>query len=133
MKEEKKLLVMGDRGIVREIFIRKGRLCVIIEMVWECNPARTFMEGAMSSRNYHNGYVQTLNKNKNKGYDRFIDKIKTDELTFSGELIGFSKDISFFGFDSAHVWNDHVPKSKTFEEVKKRTIKMCDEMVRKGI
>ena len=57
------------------------------------------------------------------------DDIKTDGLTFS-DYIG---DIFFFGFDSAHSWNDKKPESKTRESVKQRTIELANEMVKKGI
>ena len=100
-----------------EIFVHKGRICVVVNM----------------DNSYHNGYIQVLPKNQGKDYERFVKKIKTDELTYSGDLHGLFNGIWFFGFDSAHSWNDMHPETKSFESVKERTIKLCEEMVRKKI
>jgi hypothetical protein len=117
-----------------EIFVHKGRICVVVKMKGIENSAREFWEGKpISDSDYCNGYVQTLPKNQGKDYESFVSMIKTDELTYAGDLNGLFKGLWFFGFDSAHVWNDNHPESKTFESVKKRTIKLCEEMVRKKI
>jgi hypothetical protein len=81
---------------------------------------------------FHNGYVEISKKNIGKDYMDFIDKIETDGLTFSGHLEDFG-DVWFLGFDSAHAWNDEQPESKTFAVVKEKTIKLCEEMLRKKI
>jgi hypothetical protein len=100
-----------------EVFVHKGRICVVVNM----------------DDKYHNGYVQVLPKNKGKDYEEFVDKIETVELTYSGDLKGLFDGVWFFGFDTAHFWNDLHPETKTFEWVKKQTIKLCEEMKRKRI
>lgn len=127
VKIELRAIPMGEANrerdvIVREIFFHKHRLCMVIEMRWECKSIGT----------YCNGYVQTLPKNKDKSHDNFNRRVNADELTFDGTF-HWMPDIHFFGFDSGHSWNDNHPESKIFGEVKERTIKLCDEMVRKGI
>jgi len=103
-----------------EIFKHKGRICVVMEYV-------------SFGGSYCNGYVQTLAKNYGKDYNKFVSRIETDELTYAGNLGGLFDGIWFFGFDSAHLWNDEVPESKTFESVKERTKKLAEEMVAKRI
>lgn len=110
------------RCFIKEIFLHRGRICMVMEMRWASKFIGTF----------HNGYVQTLPKNKGKSYDKFNRRIHAEEITF-GDTWEWMPDIFFFGFDSGHAWNDIHPESKTFEAVKKRTIELCDEMVRKGI
>jgi hypothetical protein len=129
---------MKPRFEVKEVFTHKKRLCVVLLMRWQENWARTLWDGAIGGQDYCNGYVQVLEKNKGKHYDDFADKIKTDELTFSGDLDNIEqqqvpKGTWFLGFDSAHAWNDMQPESKTFESVKQRTMKLADEMVRRRI
>lgn len=112
------------------------------------NIARELLEGMATLSQYHTGYVEVSKKNYGREYDKFISRIDTDELTFAGTLnwflkaskdkkeippIDIHKDIWFFGFDSAHHWNDQRPESKTFKSVKARTVKLCDEMIRKKI
>jgi len=126
MKIKHKLIEMPKEiGRIR-IFKHKGRICVVIEMLWMAS---------LKVSPYCNGYVEVSAKNKGKNYDNFIDRIETDELTFSGDLSRFNlgKKLWFFGFDSAHFWNDAQPESKTFKSVKARTSKLCEEMVKKGI
>ena len=123
---------LGDRGIIKEIFVYKNRICVVVQMSFRENLSRTFLEGTTYLSDYCNGYVQSSKKNYGKDYDKFISRIETDELTYSDVLPPF-KDIWFFGFDSAHYWNEQRPESKTFEEVRKRTIQLCEEMVKKRI
>lgn len=94
--------------------------------------------------------IKKLSKNKIKigyisiqfrSYNLFINQINSEELTFSGYLDsykdnfkingkGWSK-IYFFGFDSAHLQDDAV--SKSYESVKYRTIKLANEMIKKGV
>jgi hypothetical protein len=122
------------RILAMEIFKHKGRICVVIRMKGIENISREFWEGGViSDSDYCNGYVQTLDKNYGKDYEEFENKIKTDMLTYSGDLSGFFDGIWFLGFDSAHVWNEKNPKTKTFEYVKEKTKKLCEEMVKKGI
>jgi len=109
--------------IIKEIFVHKNRVCMVIEMRFLLTP---------SIGTYCNGYVQTLPKNKGKSYDRFNRRIKTEELTFGGTY-EWLPDMYFFGFDTVHSWNDIHPESKTFKNVKKKTIELCEEMVKKGI
>ena len=116
-----------------EVFKHKGRICVVIQMQGIVNPARTFWEGSSSAADYCNGYVETLPKNYGEDYEKFEKKIRTDMLTYSGDLNGLFDGIWFFGFDSAHAWNDENPETKTFEYVKEKTKKLCEEMVRKRI
>ena len=111
---------------IKEVFKHRGRTCVVIEM------------SLMGVGSYHNGYVSVAPRNKRKSYNDFIERIETDELTFSGNMNyvedkRIPKDKFFLGFDSAHYWNDEKPESKTFKSVKKRTMELADEMVRKGI
>jgi len=110
---------------VKDIFVHKGRTCVVMEMHF----------GTSIVGSHHNGYVETiLEKVTNKTYDKYCSKIDTDELTFSGELpIKKLKGKKFFGFDSGHFWNTQNPQSQTRYAVKKKTIKLCEEMVKKGI
>lgn len=123
---------------VTDVFTHKKRLCVVIELAWQPNYARTLWEGNIGGQDYCNGYVQVSTKNIGKHYDDFADRIKTDELTFSGTL-EYLKDqripdsTYFLGFDSAHAWNDAQPESKSCASVKERTIKLAEEMVRKRI
>lgn len=105
---------------LREIFKHKRRVCLIVEMNFpHCK----------SIGKYHNGYVECLPKNKNKSYSKFRSSV--EELTFLGNW-DFCKSMGFFGFDTVHSWNDNVPKSKTFEAVKKQTILLCNEMVKRN-
>ena len=102
-----------------EQFEHKGRTCVVIRS--------DILETS------HNGYIQTKD-NKHVDYDDYISKIETDELTYSGDLSHFGiKDKFFVGFDSSHYWNTRATGSQTFESVKDRTIKICEEMVTQGI
>jgi len=114
------VLEIKPDGLKRiEIFRHKKRICVVRELT-RCDDST-----------YCCGYVETLPRNKGKSYTQFVDKIETDELTYSGNLFGLFDGVWFFGFDSAHVWNDE--KSRSFKSVKKRTKKLCEEMVKKRI
>lgn len=111
-------------------FEYKGHKCVIVKMV-------------LRSEEYHNGYikmadseeqVETVKANEkdiDTTYDRFFREGNSDELTFSGEV----KDVDgyYFGFDSAHLWNDKKPYTKQKNSVKKRTKKMVEEFEEKNI
>ena len=99
-------------------FKHRGVTCVIISIKWGA-PVRAIT----SLHDYHCGYVQTKRKLK---YDNWIDKIRADELTFSGRLDGV--DGYFLGFDSAHYHNTRRSSSRA--EVKKRTIAMCEELIK---
>jgi hypothetical protein len=112
----------GENITIEDIFIHKNRLCMIIKM-----SGKNIISDLYP---YHNGYVQVSKKNINKSYDKFVGKIRADELTFGGTFT-FISGIYFFGFDSAHSWNN--PNNNNFESVKKRTIALCNEMVRKRI
>ena len=88
------------------------------------------------------GYVSVLKRNLKKSYDAFVGGIRTDELTYSGglehafrEQSGFKipKGLWFFGFDSAHSWNEIHPETRTPEIVRETTIKLAKEMIRKRI
>ena len=121
---------------IKEIFDFKGRMCVVVEML--AAEETMFSSLLHSIWPFHNGYVEVLKKNKGKDYQKFIDMIDTDELTFSGNFDYIKndripKDKWFFGFDSAHYQNEEHPESKTFENVKKRTIELAEEMIRKRI
>ena len=123
---------------VREVFTHANRLCVVVELEGFENWARSFTEGDTSHSNYCNGYAQALNEeNKSKDYDD-IKGITADELTFAGTLDNLNdsripKDTYFFGFDSAHVWNDMNPESKTCKAVKQRTMKLAEELEAQNI
>lgn len=117
LKEEIK---ENPQSKIREIFFHRGRLCMVLE------------RGKTYPFNFHNGYVQNLPKNNNKSYTKLSSRIYTTELTFGGSF-SFAPNIFFFGFDTGHYWNDEHPESKTFEGVKKTTIQLCDEMIKKKI
>ena len=112
----------GFRIKAIEIFKHKGRICVVLQM-----------KGFGRISDYCNGYVETDPKNYGKSEDLFIDKIKTEELTYSGDLNGLFDGIWFLGFDSAHHRNEINPETKTFTFVKNKTKKLCEEMIKKGI
>jgi len=124
---------------VKDVFRTKRRICVVVELDGFQNLYRTFLEGSQGfGMNYCNGYVQTLTRNHGRDYNDFVNKVDTDELTFSGTLDYFNdsripKDVWFFGFDSAHAWNDEHPETKTFASVRERTIQLAEEMMKKGI
>ena len=123
------------------VFKHRGRICLVIELKDFSNIARELIEGErIPSGTYCCGYVEVSAKNKGKSYNEFIGRIDTDELTFSGnfkklieEKMDVDEDIWFFGFDSAHYWNNNKPDSKTFTFVKGKTIELCNEMIKKGI
>ena len=106
----------GSENEIVEIFQVKTRLCLVIK--------RRLLDEI-----YHNGYVQTQKKHYGIDYEKFINRVDTDELTFS-DYIG---DEYFFGFDSAHAWNDHEPISKTQKFVKNKTKELALEMIKRGI
>ena len=112
---------------IKEIFKVGKRTCVVVGMA------------SVSSylKPYHNGYVSTLKKNNNKSYSDDDIAVQTDELTYSGTLDSLKDKripkLWFFGFDSAHYWNDQNPASKTFESVKQRTTELAKEMIKKKI
>jgi hypothetical protein len=118
---------------IMDVFKIGDRLCVVARM----RPFVNFPSDKVPLGEYHNGYVQVSDKNKGVPYDRFVSKIETDELTFGGELNTSSRRIPkktwFFGFDSAHYWNDLDPASKTRMDVKVRTKRLAEEMIEKGI
>ena len=117
-----------------EIFKHKKRICVVLQLSFFENTLREFLEGPiLSKEDYCTGYVEVLHKNYGKSYMDFLDKIKTEELTYSGDLGGLFDGVWFFGFDTAHSYNDMYPETKTFEYVKKRTIELCEEMIKKKI
>jgi hypothetical protein len=115
-------LPIERRSFVREIFMHKNRLCMVMEMRWE----------SISIGTYCNGYVQMLPSSKDLLYGKLTDRIKSGEITFGGTF-PWLPNIKFLGFDTAHIWNDEHPETKTFENVKERTILLCGEMVRKRI
>ncbi len=127
----KERVVMRLEGIeesakIKDIFQHKGRTCIIIKISM----------GAIG--NWHNGYVQTMRNVNKRTYNEYAIDINAEEITFSGSLYSKYrnselKNKKFIGFDTGHCWNISSPKSKTFEEVKKRTIKLCEEMVKKGL
>ena len=127
---------------VKAVFQYRNRWIAIIEMDYNYNPARTFLEGSALAIPHHNGYVSVIKRRQKQEphYDRVIKSIKADELTFSGRLDDLPdkeiqdnlKGIWFFGFDSMHAWNDMNPESKSFDSVKARAKKMADEMIEGG-
>lgn len=110
-----------------DVFKHKGRTIVIVKSM--------FSSAFIGI--YHNGYVSTRKSNEGRGYDEFVSKIDTDELTFSGTLKHLKDkkipNLWFMGFDSAHYWNTENRESQTFESVRKRAIKLAEEMIRKGV
>jgi hypothetical protein len=119
---------------VVDVFKHRGRTCVIVSIEWNPN----ILARTKCITNYHNGYVSVAPRHKGLDYVEVAKRIEADELTYAGTLDTLdddriSKTMWFLGFDSAHFWNDLKPKSKTFESVRKRTIKIADEMIRKGI
>jgi len=89
--------------------------CVIIEL-----PS---MSPMVSIGPYHNGYVKVKGK---PHYDKHIAKVNSEELTFSGTLKSY--DGWFLGFDSVHF--DDTQATQSFDAVKARTIKLCDELIK---
>jgi hypothetical protein len=115
-----------------ESFTYRRRLCVIVRVVNV--DAHIAPDGVC-----HNGYVSVIPRNRNKKhFNRFDDRIKTVELTYSGNLRFFHmscipKSQWFFGFDTLHFWNSEQPTSQPYRSVKRQTLKLADEMIRKRI
>jgi len=120
-------------GILVDKFYHKGLLCAIVKMrpldeleilnlQWRANIKTIVPE------EYHNGYVEL--KEKNYDYQDLQDFVKSVELTFSGNLPFFNKNIIFIGFDTNHVWNWKNPESRTAENVKKDVIRLAEEMTK---
>jgi len=71
-------------------------------------------------------------------YQDLQSRIDTVALTFSdtfrhSELDKEWGDHWYVGFDTAHIWNDENPETKTKDAVIEKAKQLCDEMVRKGI
>lgn len=64
-------------------------------------------------------------------YERFLKDIDAEELTYSGTLstIEDAPEGYYLGFDSAHLWNEESPNSKTPEAVKKRLKRTLEDFI----
>ena len=116
-----------DKGVVLEWY--RNRWIVVIRMDFglACIPI------------FHNGYVSVIGRlqKQKPNYKKYMSRLHSDELTFAGTV---ERDVPrklakvwFFGFDSAHVWNDEHPESKTEKAVLERAHKLADEMIAKGV
>ena len=90
---------------------------------------------------WHNGYVSVVNRlqKEQPDYENYAEHYYgIDSLTFSGtleQLEGLHPTWGskwYFGFDSAHSWNDDIPTTKTKESVLKRARMLADKMVERG-
>jgi len=131
---------MKSEDIMVDKFYHKGLLCAIVKMRpldelkilknetnirWEAN-IKTIK--TIFPDEYHNGYVEL--KEKNYNYEDLQDFVKSVELTFSGNLPFFNKNIIFIGFDTNHAWNWKNPESRTAEKVKKDVIRLAEEITK---
>ena len=114
-----------------ETFRYRRRLCVIVKVVNV--DARIAPNGFV-----HNGYVSATLKNRGKHFGFFVNRIRTEELTWGGELnhlpkSGIPRGIWFLGFDTLHIHNSEHPSTQSYSHVKRQTKKLADEMIRKRI
>jgi hypothetical protein len=114
-----------------ETFRYRRRLCVIVKVVNV--HTRIAPKGFV-----HNGYVSATLKNRGKHFGFFSNRIRTEELTYSGQLHHLPKSdipmsIWFLGFDTLHIHNSEHPSSQSYSHVKRQTKKLADEMIRKRI
>jgi len=93
-------------------------------------------------RVYHNGYVRIadsaesidqlysefFNSEVEVTYDRIISDVKTVELTYSGTRVKELPEGYWIGFDTAHIWNDQNPETKTHRAVREKTFKLIEEL-----
>ena len=129
-----KIKKMATFKAVKEVFKHRGRTCVILELGFETQASLSIRLGGFGApSSFHNGYVSVAPRHKGIDYDKFINKIDVEELTFSDNLEyeGIDKELWFLGFDTVHAYN--IKATQTFEYAKKQTIKLADEMVDKGI
>jgi len=129
----------NKEAILVEEFEYRGKQCCLVKMHM---PTR---------RDFHNGYVKVAEdagqvaESCYKDLDALIGGPKSDytyqyfnseldaaELTFSGTTKALP-DGFWFGFDSAHAWNDKRPDSKTHESVKNRLKDLVDEMIEENV
>ena len=123
----------GQRSILIEKFYHKGLLCAVVKMMpfGELGKSKIAREwkNALSDTivdEYHNGYVEL--KESICDYQDLVEFVKSVELTFSGNLPFFDKNIKFVGFDTNHAWNWNNPKSRTAEAIRKNVIRLAEEM-----
>ena len=117
-----------------DLFTHRGRVCVIVLMSAP-RPSILWRQDSYQATPYHNGYVSVMSVNHGVKDNKLRSKIKTCGLTYSGDLNLFwdNTNLWFIGFDTTHVWNYKKPETQTYEYVKKVTIKLANEMIRKGI
>jgi len=116
---------------VAEIFRYRKRNCVIVKAI-------NVHARIAPSGSYHNGYVSVIRKNNGSTYSHFSHRINAAEIAYSGFLRNLpffilNQSIWFFGFDTAHFWNGEHPSSQTFKSVKRKTMELADEMIKKRI
>ncbi|KKL78043.1 hypothetical protein LCGC14_2028770 [marine sediment metagenome] len=107
-----------------EVFKHRRRTCVVVRV------------NLMGIGVFHNGYAQVQPRHKGIDYNDLLDRITTDELTFSGELTFDHADIAgrgFVGFDTAHHHNRLYPETTTQERVRAKTVSLCNELIEKNI
>lgn len=102
-----------------EVFNHKRRKCVIVKV------------NIPKIGESHNGYV-SLSENFNREKDP-ADFIEDIEITWYGKLSQYELPEEYIGFDTNHVYNDIHPETKTYENVRKVTINLAEEMIRKGV
>jgi len=121
--------------LVRD-FEYKGRRCVVI-MVDRRNDIKNIPGVSKRLKNifkpYCNGYVELKKSEVRNNYYNY--SISSDEVTYHGDLnfgnkLNASNGKTYIGFDSAHVWNDKVPKSKTAKYVENTCKKIVEELER---
>jgi len=119
---------------IAEKFIYRRRTCVIVKLVNV--PLRVAPNGVC-----YNGYVSVIPRSRRDYLAKlwaFTDRIKTVELTYFGVLghlpnSDIPKSLWFLGFDTTHIWNSEHPITQTLGHVKRQTMKLADEMIRKRI
>ena len=121
---------------IKKDVVYLGRRCIVIEcdrspMFKHCPELKSSLSKFLTEP-WCNGYIELKENETNRDYDDF--DIKSDELTFKGKLnhipeLNGSKE-TFIGFDSAHLWNDDNPKSKTADYVAKTCKKIVMELIK---
>lgn len=127
---------MTANSVLVEKFEYHGKVCVIVQ-------------NARINDVFHNGYVRVADskdkidvKRKKeeplKGwditYEDFLD-FEACEFTYCGTLSSLD-DVPegyYFGFDTAHIWNDENPESKGHVAVKEKLKKVVNEMEERNV
>lgn len=113
-------MIRIPKTILMKDFNYKGRRCIVFKI--------------LHYNSYCCGYIE-LRENEIK--EDYMDyEIRSDEITYQGDLTdlqppatGEVADGKFYmGFDSAHLWNERKPESKTPEYVAQTCKNIVDEL-----